>query len=253
MPVAMLDLGAVSRFRDALREEFREHWGQRRFPTRLNRYRIATAYLLDEARRRGRPLAVCEIGAGRGLLPQMCRSTMSYLGLARERVIASWTGVDLDVSRVERDPNYTRLEERNIEVGQPPGEHDAYVLLHVAEHLYEPEAALARLVASAPRGAIFVLGVPSHPHLFARWCEGRLRRERRRNGHVSAFSRMRMLRLVRGLGLAVMDERAGYLLRASGLLCEDSRWWQGANFWLGQMLPGFPGEYYLCARKPWSG
>ena len=108
---------------------------------------------------------------------------------------------------------------------------------------------LARVRDAAATGGLVIVGVPSQPHLLSAVWERTIRRRPNENGHVSVISRTRLLELLHGLNLAVEDERAGYVLRASGLAVEDVAWWQEWNLLLGQRFPGFPGEYLVCSRK----
>jgi hypothetical protein len=172
-----------------------------------------------------------------------------YYGLDRRSLVSEWVGVDVDLSRLHHANCYDQLLALDIERDVVPADCDAYVLLHVLEHLHDPALAMQRIRESASAEAIFVIGVPSQPHLLSAVWEQTIRQKPNANGHISAFSRTRLLGLLAGLDLRVEDERAGYVLRASGLAVEDSAWWQTWNLALGQRFPGFPGEYLVCARK----
>jgi SAM-dependent methyltransferase len=245
----MLDLQILDRFRRAAPAGIGERSSRRRFPARLNRYLITAGYLFDEAQRRGQPLRVCEIGISRGLMPRFVEEAVSFYGLAHDRFVRQWLGVDIDMSRLYHADCYDELLTLDVEKEPIPADCDVYILLHVLEHLREPEAVLARIAAAAAAGALVVVGVPSQPQVLTGVWEQIIRRQPNENGHVSAFSRPRLLRLLGDVQLAVENEQAGYVLRASGLALEDSAWWQGWNLSLGRRFPGFPGEYLVCARK----
>jgi hypothetical protein len=244
----LLDLQILDRFRRAAPAGIGEA-ARRRFPARLNRYLIASSYLFQEAQRRGQPLRICEIGISRGFMSRFVVEAARFYGLERREIAREWIGVDVDLSALHHADCYDLLQTLNIEEQPVPAECDAYILLHVLEHLRDPETALQRISAAAAHSALFIVGVPSQPHLLSAVWERTIRRRPNSNGHVSAFSRMRLLRLLSDLNLSVEDERAGYVLRASGLPVEDSAWWQRWNLSLGQRFPGFPGEYLVCARK----
>ena len=248
MPAPLLEHAILDRFRRAAPD----HIGgaaRRRFPARLNRYLIASSYLFHEAERRQQPLRVCEVGISRGFMARFVVEAAKFYGLDRSRIVREWIGADVDLSRLYHPDCYDRLLALDVEREPVPPDCDAYILLHVLEHLHDPVAAMQRLQAAAAKDALFVIGVPSQPHLLSAVWEQAIRRQPNGNGHVSAFSRTRLLRLLADLNLRVEDERAGYVLRASGLPVEDSAWWQRWNLSLGQRFPGFPGEYLVCARK----
>jgi SAM-dependent methyltransferase len=249
MPSPFLDLRILDRFRQAAPAGIGERGSRRRFPARLNRYLISSSYLFEEAQRRRSPLRVCEIGISRGLMPRFVAEAANFFGLERAQVVRQWIGVDIDLSRLHHRECYDDLRQLDVERQPIPAGCDAYILLHVLEHLHQPLRVLEDFRDNAAPGALAIIGVPSQPHLLSAVWERAIRLHPNENGHVSAFSRTRLLRLLSELGLAVESERAGYVLRASGLPVEDSAWWQGWNLALGERFPGFPGEYLVCARK----
>jgi len=244
-----LDLHLLDRFRRAAPRAIGEHNARRRFPARLNRYLISSSYLFEEAQRRGRPLRVCEIGIDRGLMPRFVAEAAQHFGLEKTSVVREWIGVDIDVTRLTHWDCYDQLLSLDVQREAAPAGCDVYILLHVLEHLHDPLSTMQRLAAAAAGQTLIVVGVPSQPHLLAGVWERALRRRPNGNGHVSAFSRTRLLKLLGDLNLRIEDERAGYVLRASGRALEDSAWWQSWNLSLGRQFPGFPGEYLVCARK----
>ncbi len=249
MPSTFLDLQLLDRFRQRAPQGI-ERSSRRRFPARLNRYLIASSYLFQEAQRRGQPLRVCEIGISRGILPRFVAEAAGHFGLDKASIVQEWLGVDIDLSRLIHAHCYDQLLALDVEQEPAPAGCDVYILLHVLEHLRDSPGFLRRLCAAAPAGALLILGVPSQPHWISGLWERAIRRRPNQNGHVSAFSRQRLLGLLRELELEIEDERAGYVLRASGRIIEDSAWWQSANLALARRFPAFPGEYLVCARKP---
>jgi SAM-dependent methyltransferase len=249
MTSACLDLRILDRFRRAAPAGIGERSASRRFPARLNRYLISASYLFDEAQRRGQALRICEIGISRGLMPRFVAEAVQFYGLAQAKIVQQWIGVDHDLSRLYHAECYDHLEQLDVERQPIPAGCDVYILLHVLEHLRDPGAVMQNLREVAATGALIIIGVPSQPHFLNGLWEWAIRRRPNENGHVSAFSRTRLLSLLAKLDLRIEDERAGYVLRASGLRLEDFAWWQSWNLSLGQRFPGFPGEYLVCARK----
>lgn len=242
-----LDLQLLDRFRRRAPQGI-ERSCRRRFPARLNRYLISSSYLFEEAARRSRPLRICEIGISRGILPRFVAEAAAHFGVDRASIVRHWLGADIDLSRLLHADHYDELQTLDVETQPVPAGCDVYILLHVLEHLGDPAGVLQRLRDAAAPGAMLIVGVPSQPHVISGLWERVIRRQPNQNGHVSAFSRRRLLAMLRDLDMKIEDERAGYILRASGQIVEDSAWWQTANLALGQQFPAFPGEYLVCAR-----
>jgi hypothetical protein len=249
MDARLLDLTVLDRFRGSLPPDVYLLGRGRRYPARLNRYLIASSYLIDEALLRGEPLRVCEIGISRGILPGFLHEATAHCGLDHADVVQSWEGVDLDVSRAIRPELYDRLIVRDVEQSVGEERYDAYILMHVLEHLFDPLAVLTKLRERAADRALFIIGVPSHPELVHWLHESWIRQHTNSNGHVSSLSRRRLRQHLQRIGLSIEEEQAAYVLRASGYACEDVAWFQRWNLALGRWFPSFPGEYFACARK----
>ena len=224
----------------------------RQYPARLLRYFIPFHWLGRESMRRGRPLKICEIGIAHGLMLRYMQSGLGHLGLNPANVFDKWTGVDIKLLNDDlvKLP-YDELIEANFE-SEPekiPSDCDAYVMLHVLEHLYDPEKAIQSLVSRVPSGAALIVGFPSHLHPFIPLREPRLRSHTNSNGHVSALSVRRFNVAARRSGCDIEEARGAFFLRASGMFLEDYRWWQQFNLAWGRLVPGWFGEVYIVARK----
>ena len=109
-----------------------------RYPIRLLRYWFGYHLLRVEAQRSPRPLEVAEVGVHTGQM-------LEFLGSAPVvPTFARWTAVDaVMLTEKLRQAGYTDFFEANLE--DPsfdlPADYDVAVMLHILEHLFEPEEA----------------------------------------------------------------------------------------------------------------
>ena len=138
-----------------------------------------------------------------------------------------WDVVSLrmDKSRLS-SLGYCRLLEKDIEQSDLmlPQQYDALILLHVLEHLHEPEKALTRLLPFLKKGGVIIGGVPVIPHSFCRLRERQLRKTAELHGHVSAFSPRRIKEMAKDDRLRIEMLTGAYFMRWSGSLLEQHRW-----------------------------
>lgn len=224
----------------------------RRYPTRLLRYFIPFHWIGREAARRQRPLKVCEIGIAHGLMLNYMLHGFEQLHVDPRQVIDRWVGVDVELLHDYLDKlPYDQLIKANVEtdVASLDLDCDVCIMLHVLEHLFDPEKTIAEVTARLPSGALFIVGFPAHPHFIIPYREPHLRAHTNENGHVSALSARRFNEAAIANGCTIEEARSAYFLRASGLFLEDSRWWQRFNLAWGRMFPGWLGEVYIAARK----
>lgn len=220
-------------------------------PFRAQRYWFMYHLLREEAARLGRPLDVCEIGVDRGQL-------LMFMRLARGHgeeapLFSRWTAVDCKLKRETlRAGGYRDLVETDIDRAAPPlGRHyDALVLLHVLEHLREPEAALARLLPLLRPGGIVIGGHPVTPEPFRLWREQALRRRAKPFGHVSVFSPQRVRAMATAAELNTEFLTGAFFMRKKGFFLENHDWWWRLNLRFGARFPGWPGELYWRLRRP---
>jgi SAM-dependent methyltransferase len=131
-----------------------------------------------------------------------------------------------------------------------PGTYDCAVLLHVLEHLFEPEEALKKIADGIVPGGSLIGGFPVVPGLFAAAREKHVRRHAGPMGHVSVFSPARVKRMAREAGLVVEFYTGAFFLRSKGSPLENSMAWMRFNLFWGRLFPGWPGEIYWLMRKP---
>lgn len=228
----------------------------RRLPFRLLRYWFIDRLLREEALRRGRRLRVLEVGVHRGQMKAFVDGAAAVEG---HGPYLSWDAVDcaLDAVRL-RSLGYGKLHDadledaadlRNLEEAVGEGTYDAVIVLHLLEHLHEPERVLASLSRSLAPGGVVLGGFPVLPDWLVPLRERQLRRSARPFGHVSAFSPRRLERMARACGFATDYQAGAFGLRASGSRLEDSALWMRVNLLFGAVFPAWPGELYWRIRR----
>jgi SAM-dependent methyltransferase len=220
------------------------------YPFRIMRYWFAHHLLLQESRRQGRPLDICEIGVDRG---QMFYFTQAACADTLEKPWNRWTAVDCRLKEdILRSHGYTDLVEANIAEAAPKvdGQYDLVILLHILEHLHEPEAALIRLLPTIKPGGTVIGGFPVTPEPFRAGREKKLRKNARPFRHVSAFSPQRVRAMAAEAGLEVEFISGAFMMRKKGFFLENHAWWWRLNLAFGARFPGWPGEIYWLLRKP---
>jgi 2-polyprenyl-3-methyl-5-hydroxy-6-metoxy-1,4-benzoquinol methylase len=221
----------------------------RRFPIRWLRYWFVHQLLLAEQQRQQRPLTVCEVGISNG---EMLR----FMNAVGAPMWSRWVGVDCALQHdTLKGLGYAALNEADLQssVSWCDAGYDALVLLHVLEHLREPEPAVARLAAAMRPGAVLIGGYPSVPD----WCveirERQIRKTALPHGHVSVFSPRRTRAMAAAAGLGVEFLAGAFCVRAGGFVLEDFEWWTRFNLGFGRLVPSWPGEIYWVMRKPRDG
>ena len=128
--------------------------------------------LLDEQHKRlGRPLRVLEVGIGQGkMLAFMGGPRLSAERFALPDWIERWDGIDVQVMpETLKRYSYSDYIEADIErpIDLRGRRYDAVILLHVLEHLYQPELAVRHLAAGLEAGGIVIGGSPTMPDALA--------------------------------------------------------------------------------------
>lgn len=217
------------------------------YPIRLLRYWFGYHLVREEALAAGRPIDVAEIGVHTGQMLEFLRSCPQPPALGK------WTAVDAVMLREKlRKAGYDDFVEANLE--DPgfdlPADYDTAVMLHILEHLHEPEAALEKVVRRIRPGGSIIGGFPVLPDWLAGSRQAQIRRTAAPMGHVSVFSPARVRRMARQCGMEVTFLAGAYFLRSKGSALENFAWWARANLLWGACLPWWPGEVYWVMRKP---
>ena len=218
-----------------------------RYPIRLLRYWFGYHLLREESERCARPLEVAEIGVHTGQMLEFLRSAPGPLAIGK------WTAVDaVMLTEKLRKAGYDDFFEANLEdpLFDLPADYDVAVLLHVLEHLFEPEAALQKVARRIRPGGGLIGGFPVVPGPLARLRESKVRRTAAPMGHVSVFSPARVRRMAESCGLEVEFLSGAFFMRSKGNPLENSALWARFNLLWGALFPGWPGEIYWLMRKP---
>lgn len=218
-----------------------------RYPIRLLRYWFGYQLLREESRRAGRALDVLEVGVHLGQMLEFVKSAPGGIDYS------GWTAVDaiLHRERLEK-AGYTELLQVDLEQGdlQLPRQYDTAVLLHILEHLFDPESVFRQIAAAVRPGGSLIGGSPVVPGLLAGVREKQLRRTALPYGHVSVFSPDRVRRMALDSGLELEFMSGAFLMRSRGSWLENSDRWMRFNLAWGRLFPGWPGEIYWIMRRP---
>lgn len=232
-----------------------------RFPVRYLRYWFGRLVLTELSARLRRPLRVLEVGIDRGqLLGFMGGRRTSDGRFALPSTIERWDGLDVQVdSEIVRRYSYTDHFVVDVEGPFDLGErrYDAIVLLHVLEHLLEPEGAMRRLRRWLAPGGVIMGGSPTMPSALAGPHQRWLRRKNadkmhdvRVHKHLSVITPNRIRGFAKTEGLAIELLTGAFLLRWSGSRAEDSALWLRANLLWGSLFPALAGEVYFSLQTP---
>ncbi len=222
------------------------------YPIRMVRYWFIYHFLREESLRRG-ALNVCEIGVDVG---QMLGFLKAAVALGGEDIkLASWDAVDAIIREdVLKRVGYNQFYQVDLESPEfalsDDKQYDVMILTHVLEHLFNPEALLAKIVPHLKPGGMLVGGFPSTPQFMAKSRENKIRPTARKYGHVSVFSPERVREMAALSGLEVEFLSGAFFMRKKGFFLENYQWWLRFNLWFGAKFPGWPGETYWILRKP---
>lgn len=232
----------------------------RRYPIRFLRYWFARRLLENLHAELGRPISVLEVGVDRGqMLAFMGGLHIGGDRFARPDWIGRWDGVDVNVDQSTRDRySYSELMEADVETPFVLDEqgYDAVLLLHVLEHLFDPESALRHVGKALRPGGLLIGGSPTMPAWLASMHEPFLRWKFRKvlddvhvHRHLSVISPSRMARFAEQNEFEPELLAGTFLCRWSEVSLEDTEWWARANLFWGAMFPSLGGEVYFALRR----
>jgi 2-polyprenyl-3-methyl-5-hydroxy-6-metoxy-1,4-benzoquinol methylase len=225
----------------------------RKYPTRLARYLIPQAWIEELRGRVGRPLRICEIGTGSGQMKTFVDFMGSSLPAASQPLYAEWEGLDIapQTDKLTR-AGYASVQQFDADKSlmRTFKGYDVILLLHVLEHLKDPEGFYPKMAAASDPGTLIIVGVPASAVFLARRREVQLRKKYLPGGHWCKFSPQRLDSLMAAANLENKELTGAFFLRASGLFLENYRWWFQLNLFLAAKFPGWPGEVYCKGIVP---
>ena len=221
------------------------------YPIRLVRYWFMYHFLRNQSNKVA-AMDVCEIGVDVGQMLGFIKGAEVNGGAAIH--FASWDAVDVLVQKeILLRAGYNQFYEVNLESTDftlSDINYDVMILLHVLEHLFEPEVLIKKLIKNLKPGGIMIGGFPSLPKCMAAKREAKIRPTARKYGHVSVFSPERVCKMAADNGLDVELLSGAFFIRKKGFFLENYKWWFKFNIWFGAMFPSWPGETYWVLRKP---
>jgi 2-polyprenyl-3-methyl-5-hydroxy-6-metoxy-1,4-benzoquinol methylase len=213
------------------------------YPIKLLRYWFMYHFIKAQHQRLGRPLRVCEIGVDRG---QMRR----YMQDAGFTDIECWEAVDYKLQPELAESGYTKQIQANVDMPefQLAEQYDVIIVLHLLEHLFEPEQLVAKLAPALVSDGILIGGFPTVPQIIRASREQKLRQTAAVFGHVSSFSPQRVKSMAQSCGLKLDFLSGSYFLRKRNFALENYPFWVRLNLLWGALFPAFSGEIYWCMR-----
>lgn len=233
-----------------------------RYPIKYLRYWFPQIILEQMSVRLGRPLSVLEVGVGDGRMVGFLNGPK----ISEDRYklpswIERWDGLDVNEDPVALQRyGYSDFIKADIEspIDLKGRRYDAVVMIHVLEHLFDPEAAMLRLSESLNSGGALIGGSPTMPRILAATHELWLRRSKFRDKlktvdvhrHLSVISPGRIRSFARRNNLSIKLLTGTFFWRWTGIHLENTQTWARANLLWGAMFPSLGGEVYFSLQKP---
>jgi SAM-dependent methyltransferase len=140
-----------------------------KYPIRALRYWYV-AHTICAFTEPNKSIKVNEIGINVGEMRKFYRHHCEIEG--RYELLDRWDGVDVDISHAPKEL-YTTLSQHDLvsDKALPHSGYDVVILLHVLEHLHDPEIAFSRICDTLAPGGIIIGGYPSTPQFLLNWRE----------------------------------------------------------------------------------
>ena len=127
--------------------------------------------------------------------------------------------------------------------------YDVIIVLHLLEHLFEPEKLVQKLSAALESDGIIIGGFPAVPQIIQAQRQEKIRKTAANFGHVSTFSPQRVKSMAELCGLSLDFLSGTYFLRKRNFALENYPFWVRLNLLWGALFPSLSGEIYWCMRK----
>lgn len=215
-----------------------------RFPIKLLRYWFMYHLIQEQYQRLQRPLRVCEIGVDRG---QMRR----YVQDAGFDHIECWEAVDYKLQPELNESGYTKQIQANVDLPEfaLEAQYDVIIVLHLLEHLFEPEKLVAKLSPALSTDGLLIGGFPVVPQFMQASRQASIRKTAADFGHVSTFSPQRVTAMATDCGLTMEFLSGTYFLRKRNFFLENCPVWTRLNLLWGACCPSLSGEIYWSMRR----
>jgi 2-polyprenyl-3-methyl-5-hydroxy-6-metoxy-1,4-benzoquinol methylase len=215
-----------------------------RYPIKLLRYWFMYHLIKEQQAKLGRPLRVCEIGVDRG---QMRR----YVKDAGFSELACWEAVDYQLQPELMESAYTKQIQANVDLPEFHLEekYDVIIVLHLLEHLFEPEQLVMKLTPALNENGILIGGFPVVPQAIQTYRQKKIRQTAADFGHVSTFSPQRVKSMAKQCGLTLDFITGTFFLRKRNFFLENYKCWIRLNLLWGALFPSLSGELYWEMRK----
>lgn len=214
------------------------------YPIRFLRYWFMFHLIKEQQQRLGRALRVCEVGVDKG---QMRR----YVQDAEFTEIACWEAVDYKLQSELKESDYTQQIQANVDSSDfsLTEKYDVIIVLHLLEHLFEPEQLAIKLSSALEPDGILIGGFPAVPQLIQAYRQKKIRLTAENFGHVSTFSPQRVQNMAQTCGLNLDFLSGTFFLRKSNFFLENYTAWVRLNLFWGALFPSLSGEVYWRMRK----
>ena len=218
------------------------------YPLRLARYWFMLHLLKKESQSLG-PIDVCEIGVDYGQMKLFLNAASSK----NKVLINKWDAVDVKIQKkhlfkIGYD-NFYEIDLENDKFSLSRKKYDVIIVLHLLEHLFDPEKLMKKISKNLKFNGVIIGGFPCLPDFLRQPRENKIRPIAKKYGHVSVFSKKRVIDIALKNNLTLEFYSGAYFMRKKGFFLENFKWWFKFNILFGALFPSWIGESYWLMRK----